>query len=106
MIEVADISNEEAEDLLTTVMPKHIASSIVNLIGGRLVQLAQALSAYSMFKNEEGDIVEKIKEEMISDHFYSCIDEALSDGNITMKMAILKAVMNKGTIRSKDLIML
>ena len=61
-------------------MPKHIASSVVNL------QIAHARSV--LFKNEEGDIVEKIKEEMISDHFYSCIDKALSGGNITMKMAI------------------
>ena len=104
MIEILDITNGEAENLLSKVMPKPWASSVVEVIGGRLIHIAQALVVYSMYKNKKMDIFNKIKQELKSEYFDSCVIEALTDGNVQIKKTILQEAVARGSISPTDLV--
>ena len=103
VVEIVDIPDDEAQRLLSLVMPKDMAKSLVKLIGGRLVHIHQAQLLYVLYKNEQAnDVFSEIVQRMGRQYYRNALMDCAEHGNFQIKQSILKVVSSAGRVEIQE----
>ena len=102
VLEIVDVSDEDAVKYLEPIMPTDVARYVVSLTGGRLMQLLLACYVY-VKEEDKRNITETIKQKLLSGCVNSSLLQIANHTNTKVARCIMKTVTSQGSMQRLEL---